>query len=230
MEFRRRLLEEPDCREVRFVEHLDRCPPCARQYRRGVQLERALSEALQVTPPEGLRERLILDGRLRRHARRRLWRGAALAAGVLSLAVALSLRPLPWVAGGDPLARTLVHHIQDEAAHLHQVGPVPPERLARLFARFGARLEGSLGQVNYAGRCHIHEGEGIHLVVAGRSGPVTLLFMPGERIGAPIRVLDERFQGRILPTPYGGLALVGERGEVLEPIARRVGRALRWTL
>ena len=80
------------------------------------------------------------------------------------------------------------------------------------------------------GRCRIRRWDGVHLVLRGRAGGVTVLLMPQEYRREPERVSSRRFSGVILPTPNGSMAVIGEKSEPLEDAARRIQGAILWHL
>jgi hypothetical protein len=46
--------------------------------------------------------------------------------------------------------------------------------------------------------------------------------MPGEHIDKEIKITSSRFDGAIYSTAYGSLAIVGEKGEYIPPIAEKM--------
>lgn len=233
LDFRRRMLADPFTADEDLQAHEAACADCgpfARELRaQEVQL-RALLQ--QVAPPPGMAERIQLAARFERRSawQLRWWYGAAAA---LVLAVGFGMLSL-WTTsierGGVTLAQSVVYHIEDEASHLHESQPVPAARLASVFARFGAELTADIGRVNFAAECLMRQRNGVHLVLPGRMGPVTVFFMPGEMAGAELPVRSARFAGHIVPTPWGSIAVVGESGESLEGLGERLAGAVYWPL
>jgi hypothetical protein len=127
----------------------------------------------------------------------------------------------------DPAA-IVIGHIKAEEAHLQVEGTVPWERVQRIFGALGADADPRLGPVRYAGRCVIGERHGIHLVVPGERGEVTALFMPENGLAEQREVVGSGLEGTLLPAGSGSLAVVGEPGELLDPIVRRLLVAVRW--
>jgi len=122
----------------------------------------------------------------------------------------------------------VLNHIDDEAHHLREAGPVAGQRVKFVFARFGARLNGDIGQVNFAAECLMRKRNGVHLVLPGVQGPVTAFFMPGEHTERVLPVSSERFAGHVVPTAWGSIAVVGEHGEPLEGLAQKLAGAVEW--
>lgn len=230
--FRRQMLEDPRRSEPALVEHEAGCAACA-AFAHGLRADEArLHAALQVPTPPELAERIQLavsfgPAATARNSRR--WLSVA-AAGLLAVAAG----GLGWLHYHKPyqdlsLERSVLHHVADETRHLYDPGPADSEDLRSVFARFGARVsEQALGQVNFAGICMMRRNRGVHLVLRGEQGPVTVFFMPGERAEQVMPLKSERFAGLIEPTAWGSIAVVGEHGEPLQPMLQRIRRAVSW--
>lgn len=226
--FRRRLLEDPLDSDAALRSHESGCPTCAEFARRTRAQETRLRALLNVTPPPELTERIRLAVSFEKRPTRSHW--LALAA---SLLLAVSIVSGTWYL--SPLERrhlTLVDavmaHVYDEASHMHQEDKVSQVQLAQLFGSFGAQLHGDLGQVNFAAECLMRKKNGIHLVMPGKMGPVTVFFMPDEIPSETMIVQDQRFHGEVMPTAWGSVAVVGELGEPLAGLAKRMADSVNW--
>jgi hypothetical protein len=154
----------------------------------------------------------------------------AMAASVL-LAIGVSLATL-WATyperAGLALAQSVVQHIEDEASHLHDTGPVSRGRIDYVFRRFGAELVGEIGPVSFAAECLMRNRNGIHLVLPGTLGAITVFLMPGEMTDHPVAVESARFAGTIIPTGWGSIAVVGEQGEAIDGIGENLASMVEW--
>jgi hypothetical protein len=221
LEFRRLLLTEPDTRDPEFLEHRRQCPSCARLATEQRTFERRLAQALAVPVPDDLVPRLILRRALRHQRRLRY----ALVAGV-ALALVAGLR-LWWVPGAA-LEDLAVAHVEEEIEHLQARTELAPAQVAGIVRSLGARLDGALGAVRYAGVCRIGRHPGGHLVLAGATGPVTVLLLPHEPVAARSAFRRGAWHGVLVPADGGGLAVIGPADAPLDDIARRLETAIRW--
>jgi len=231
LEFRRQVLADPLGRDNELLEHEANCPDC-RPFARDVRAQEVrLRGILQdVAPPQGMVEQIQLAARFEQRAavQRRWWYSAA-ASVLLAIGISmLSLFNTSLERGDVVLARSVLNHIEDESSHLRAARPVTPERLASVFDRFGAQLAGDIGTVNFAAECLMRNRNGVHLVLPGRMGPITVFFMPGEMADGMLAVNSARFDGQIVPTSWGSIAVVGEAGEVLDGLGERLAAAVRW--
>ena len=80
--------------------------------------------------------------------------------------------------------------------------------------------------VIYAGACQIQRHLGTHLVLQSRTGPVTVLLMPGEYVARHMAIRDPHFQGVILPVRNGSIAIVGQNAASIEPIEHELHNLL----
>ena len=172
IEFRHQLLTDPRCNVDDFHQHRDTCAACDRESMQVLQLEDKLLKSFSVTPPDGLKARIILAQTLNDEKNRGKFQPQWLAAAAMMVLV-IGLTGwfgLQWTnqqGGISNLQTAVLNHITDELNHLHEDNNVQTADISNLLAPFGARLEGNPGQVNYLGRCNIRKQSGIHLVVPG---------------------------------------------------------------
>lgn len=234
LDFRRRSLTDPYAKDDQLVAHETACAECA-EFARDLRAQEVRLRAVlqEVSPPEGLAERIQLAARFEHRAElgRRWWYGAA-ASVLLIVGVSLvSVVNTVSERSGVALAQSVLYHIDDESHHLRETQPVSAGRLHRVFERFGARLVSDVGRVNFAAECLMRHRNGVHLVMPGRVGPITVFFMPGEMTDEPLPVRSERFAGKVVPTSWGSVAVVGERGENLGDLGNlgeRLAAAVDW--
>ncbi|MCB1785962.1 MAG: DUF3379 family protein [Chromatiaceae bacterium] len=231
LDFRRQLMADPTTHDSVLLDHEDNCAGCASFAREVRAQEAALrSVLLEPTPPAGLDDRIRLAARLERRnaANSRWWYAAAASVLLLIGASMASLWTTAVQRSDESLAQAVLNHIDDEASHLRTAHAVSRERVKWVFQRFGAELAGDIGQVNFAAECLMRHRNGVHLVLPGQMGPVTVFFMPGEMTDDIIQVESTRFVGQVLPTHWGSIAVVGELGEPLDGLGQRLASAVRW--
>jgi len=231
LEFRRRLLEDPYDTDIALAQHEDHCDQCA-PYARQIRAQETQLRAMlnDISPPPELAENIRLEASFEQQgrSRRQVWYAAAASVLLIIGATTASLVTETWERGNMALAQSVLNHIDDEAHHLRSAGPTAPQRVANVFERFGATVTGNLGQVNFAAECLMRKSNGVHLVVPGKLGPVTVFYIPGEYSDTVININSSRFHGVITPTSWGSVAVVGEQGETLDAMARQMANAVQW--
>lgn len=224
--FRRALSVRPRSEDPEVLAHRRACADCEAFAWRQAAFERTLESAVRIPVPEGLASRILvahgvgLEGSRRaRHLRLRLTFAASAAMG---LAVSwLVLRPAP-------LDRAVIAHIDQERSHLADRRDLSPDEVNQVLAPLGISVEAGVGRVHYAGTCRIRRHVGAHLVLKGEKGPVTVLLMPGEPVGRRLTVHDAEFRGIIVPAGEASIAIVGQPGEALDDVERRLRLAVRF--
>lgn len=232
--FRRRLLEDPQQETRAMARHEAACRTCAAYAHQLRATEQQLREAFDVEVPPELAERIQLAVSYERAPQptRRPSMWLATAASVL-LAAFIGIR---WIDRPQPLqpphqltlSESVLNHINDEIHVLRQPGPVGPYKVERVFARFGAALTGPIGPISFAAECKMRHKTGVHLVIPGEMGAITILFMPGEMTEQQQTIATARFEGEILPTRWGSIAIVGEHGEHLEALVSQLQHKVKW--
>jgi len=223
LEFQRRLNADPHRLGPEAEAHADACPACARRLARQMRLEAELAQALLVSPPEGLADRVLLAARLRR--RREYMPALALAAGLV-LAVGIGLSLPQW--GGEDLAGASIAHVLSEPQLLAARERVAAGQVSAQFARVGGRLEGALPAV-HAGPCEVPGGEGAHVVLDTPHGRVTVLLMPHRRVEEEARKNDQGLIAVVHSARRGCYTLVASNARALEYVRALLDERLRWT-
>lgn len=227
--------------------HSAACEGC-RRYRddiRALDLRIAAALAIEV-PPLGTPQLPPIDGRRGNvvdFPGKRPWRLRApvwlgFAAGVV-IAVFAGLNLLSPDPARATLAEQIVAHMDHEQASRQVTSvAVPDERLydvisPKVAAPGASAMNSNLGLVTYAQSCVINGNTVPHLVVQGRSGPVTLILLPDEAIEDPIPLSGEHVHGVIVPVGSGSVAIIGERSEQLGEIDRlgqRIVESVEWQI
>ncbi len=227
LEFRRRCIIDPFDQDKDFLLYKQQDPEHTRFAQQQENFHQSLQRSMKrVDVPEGLAARIQLRHSLRqRKVRRRIWlRSAGLAASILA-AIGLALMMAP---PSIDLQEVVLEHVYNELAHLNNNDDVPMNDLGAVLNSVGYGLRKNPGQVRYASICPIRTRDGVHLIVPGEIGPVTVLLMPGERIAQRSVLSDERFTGVLTPTPGGSMAILGEQGETIRSIENKILSSLLW--
>lgn len=217
LEFRHACLTEPDGQDSEFRAHAETCRACQTFFEEQRQMEERLRRVLAVAPPAGLAARAMLK---QSFAPRRWVPRLAVAATVLIAIAATSVTYL-W---NRPLSleAEVLAHIQAEPEALATHGPAAADKLAAVLRALGVQIDSVPGEVRYAGVCDIRHRPGAHFVLTGERGPITVLLLPEERVSQRMMVGDANLEGVVLPVGGGSLAIVGNRGEPLDALERRL--------
>jgi len=221
----------PGRQEREILEHVDDCKRCAAFMREQQLLEYDLRKLTMVPVPEQLASRILLHQgtQVRRQwACQRRWFATAMTM-VLIIAAIMSAGQLaaPVFTGQQvpprPVEKLVLDHIHGETQYLERRPVIQQPELDRILASVNMTISPAVGPVNYAAECVIrNDRKGVHLVLQGEFGPVTVLIMPGEALAVRTPVQDQRFRGVVYPARYGSIAVVGEKGEPIETVEDRI--------
>ena len=220
-EFRRLRAAEPRSTAEAYRRHRSECAACAAFAREQENFERALANAVGVEVPSGLAARVIL----RQTTGHAFWvrRTLAYAASVLVVVGAVLLGTLSTSRSPD-IAALVVDHILDEPEHLLVQDDVPQARAAAVMAQEGVTLQDDLGLIRFVARCPGRQG--VHLVLAGSRGPVTVMIMPQQPVSTRRVIEHGGLTGMVAAAGTGSLAIVGLPGEPIVEHERRARAAI----
>jgi hypothetical protein len=152
-----------------------------------------------------------------------LWAG--LAAAVVVAAVLVTGFPERERGGQDLVDQIVAHMDHEEASRRVTSVPVATPALDRVVRPRVSAMDRDIGLITYAMSCVINGRTVPHLVIQGRSGPVTLILLADETIDAPIPLSGDNVHGVLLPVGSGSIAVIGQREDQLDEIGR-IGRKL----
>ena len=207
-EFRRQLLIDPRAPGMADAAQQRVCEDAPQRLAEALALEQRIDAALAVPVPAGLAERVIAALPARSAPSPRRWWPLALAASLL-LSALLGWSWLRAPAGGQGLIGDSVEHLSHEPYALTRTERVPPALVGRMFAEAGLRLAPDRLALTYLNRCPLGARMSVHMVMSGSQGPVTVMYVPGERTER----IDTRYEMvavRTLPYANGALVLLAE--------------------
>lgn len=226
LDVRRILSTDSSHNRLELEEHLASCSSCARFVVETEQFEAVLSEALHIDVPDGLADRIILSKSMaaKRDKRQRRNKYFAIAAS-LFLTVNL-VGGLLYINAPYALDQVALRHVVDEEHHLYEKNNIQLAQLNNVLKALNVRLDKNIGKTTYAGLCHIRKYRGGHVVMQGKTSPVTLLLMPGEYVSQQASMNNSKFSGVILPIKNGSVAIISKDKTDLEHYTRAVRQSL----
>jgi hypothetical protein len=225
---------DPEDASAELLAHLQTCAEC-QAYREqmlalNAKLRRALDldwrkVALRTAPPGAPPASVTVLSRKAPASvasRKRLFAVAASLAAALTVALTLWLsRP------SESLAAELVTHVKGEPNSWYQRQPVDTDRLEAVLRKSGVKLGTGMDPVVYAQSCWFRGHFVPHFVVSTNQGPVTVMILLNEQVGAAQQFKEDGFTGLLVPARTGSIAVISRTPMALEQPARDVLRALQ---
>ncbi len=153
---------------------------------------------------------------------------ATLLVAVMFLGLWQANQPLQPLTGDEMVAHILEHLEEDPEMMQPQAVAHSQQELEQLFASVGARLDGEIESMSYAGECIIEGQRGLHIVMQDKSGPVTVIVMPGPQIDAMQAFNRSGYMGELMPVKGGLVAIVGNSAQQLALAQIRFFKAVRF--
>ena len=223
-QFRKKLLEDPGNEDADFHAHRQTCQPCDKAFKEAMlfekQLAAAFSDEEHNTSHEKVPDAILNNVRHYRKTRRRLFSiAASLVLLIMAGAASFHLYQI------RSLNDFVFAHIEHEIEQLQNTQIVSRSRLERFVSQFEVPDLSVLPAITYVEKCWMRTGYGLHLIVQGQKGPVTLLFMPNESVEQSQPIQSADFIGKLYSLGQGSFALVGIPGEPLEMLAEKLRMA-----
>lgn len=156
---------------------------------------------------------------LKEKLREEKWRwvsGSALASAFLLAALMPQIEglnePLPAVIQGERIAsveQALLEHFHKHPDFVKKHEAVPAEQLQAKLEAFGASLAQPMDFVTHVSECNIHGIKGLHMVVQGFSGPVTVIMLPEVTVSEVVAFKEQMVYGKLVPIKGAILAILG---------------------
>lgn len=233
LEFRRRLLADPQARHPEVQQQLQQDPQRQRYQQELLELEQQLKQSLQLAVPTGLADRLLLAQGIAsfsaRKQQRQRWLSLAAAVLLLGLLAPALYKQLFW---SDHLAEHALAHVYHEAAYLvSQKAEVPLDEVNQLLADFDAQFTQWPGTIRYARYCDFQGLRSLHLVLQTANGVLTVFVMPSQHgLTSDQQFADHNFHGQSLQLGQHALVLVTDKQQALQPFATELQQHIRWQI
>jgi len=227
LEFRRALYHAPEEPSEDFLAHRAGCAECAAEASRVQVLEAELRRVMEVPVPDGLAARIVFQHT--RGARRQVSLRLAWTAGILLTAGTAGLLGYLYGLDREPaLPDAVLAVVTRDLTPLTRTATVAPPLVGTTLAGIGARLQGELSPIFHAKKCNIRGEDGVHLVLQGERGRVTVFLLPNEPTNNRLTIDSGRFNGLIVPADRGSVVVLGEPGEPLDRALERVHAHIAW--
>ena len=208
VEFRRQLAIDPQATAADFVQHRAECPRCAEAHARALTFEGGLARALNVAAPAQLAEAILLAQTTAARRRRTNLRRASIFAAAAALVLALGV--VGMRAEAKPLSVQAVEHLHSEEEVLALTAPVAAAEVTATFAKRGVTLKQVPDGISFVAPCPVGNHRSVHLVMPTADGPLTVIYVADQKIGAAADFERDGLRGRSLPLGNGTLILLAK--------------------
>ncbi|MGB0894202.1 MAG: DUF3379 domain-containing protein [Parashewanella sp.] len=226
LEFRRRAIAEPNSKDDDFLQAIAQNANREETVRQQKAFDKKLSQALNIEPPAGMMENLILRQQLKQHHQQRRKAGfmMAMAASVAFVAgiTFTLLRTAPVDLSEHAIAH--VYH-EDNAMTVNQHVDFKQlnNQLVSLANYQGGQFTKQPGEVYYTSYCDFQGVRSLHLVMQGKDNKVTVFIVPAEeRMKFERTFSDKNYQGMGFEKDGSYMLLVGEEQQDLNYVKKEI--------
>ena len=130
----------------------------------------------------------------------------------------------------------MLEHVHNEAPRYEQnTAPISWLEVESVLADAGLSLQQPAGEetliITFAKVCGLGGTlRGAHLVTMGKNGPVSVILVRSTPVGRRLEVNDPRYEGHILPSNDGNMAVIGEKAEELDSFEQIISSNIEWSI
>lgn len=230
LEFRRRLYANPHDTDPDILACIEQDTEKKALQHDLKHLDEKLDDALSVTTPEGLAERLVLNQSLdqfQQQKKHKRWHLAIAASIAFVCGVSFTLYQAP---GPLNLEQHALAHVYHELPALEPTDTqYQLDTVNAKLASFGGQFSALPATISYATYCHFNGQKSMHLVLQTETGPMTVFIVPSSnQFATDSYFSDKRFNGSIHQMEKANIILLGDKNTDLEQQKARIKRSLKW--
>ena len=235
LEFRRRLLAQPQNKDKELLEYAQQNPERMSLVNELKSLDKELHQAMNVSVPENLADKIIFRQSMSddtsantqplKRSPNRPWYLALVASVALVFTFALYQLNSPILSIGEHALAHVYHEIDSLEAQDRLDMATVNARLAELGGQFSALP----GEVTFVRFCRFKGQKSLHLVFNSQFGPMTVFIVPtnNQYLGNDY-FSDLRFAGRISHFPKGDAILIAAAQAPIDEYQSRINQSLQW--
>ncbi|WP_064602499.1 DUF3379 domain-containing protein [Photobacterium sp. J15] len=234
LEFRRRILADPNDNSQEMLEARNESIANRKLADELLQLDAKLEKVLKVNVPDDLADRILFHQSGQPEQKRNKTRFhlaiAASVAFVFGLLVGqVNFLPAPVQTSSD-VAHVALEHIYAEAPFIDSIDEaVSLQQVNAKLNPFGSEFNNLPGHIYYVNHCGFGNKNALHMVMATDSGKVTVFVVP-EKSPNMTSFNDNKMQGVVMPLQNASLIVVGDKGQNIAPVAKRLESELNWEI
>lgn len=210
-EFKETLEANPYSDDPQFIEARKTDPMCRAAYKKAMQEEQLLIDALNIPVPQSHTSAIKMNQSFDRSPLQRVHYWAAAATIALTITVGmLFFGPKPTSDLEDFINEALV---MEPTVYMSE-DQIPHAELQPLFASLGAEATDQLGNIHFMKLCPTLDGEGARMVFMNDyNQPITVLYMPNSPVEEAIQMQMSGFNGKIIALDKGSAAIISRPHE-----------------
>ncbi len=231
LKFRKNAFSDPNCKDKDFFDEKNASKENLQLVDELLDFDKQLATAMNVKTPTGLAERIKLNQTLGQYNTERNWNKKMLAM-VASVLIIFSMvfTFLSPTSSLTVLQNDVLAHVINEPTKLLADQNKSVSDANKIIKNFGGKLTLADARFNYVGSCAVGGDDGVHLVMAGSKGAVTVFLIPNATQVNASHFSNDRFDAQLFPIDKGMMAVVGNKGEALDKFKKQLAPSINWVL
>ncbi|MPW35399.1 DUF3379 domain-containing protein [Vibrio sp. B1Z05] len=234
LEFRRRIMSDPKARDEELLKAIANSEPNAKFTDDILSLDARIEQAMRVDVPDNLADKILFkqSGETNvvrpNFAKRSFAIAASVAFAVGVLVGQFNLTPNIVSNAHASLADTAVQHVIDERPFTDQLDEqVKSSQINTKLTPFAYQFTESFPyHVYYLNHCGFGSSNALHMVFQGEKGRITL-FITNVSSDHSVNFHENKLSGAVMPIGSASMILVGEEGENVTDIAKRLSEIIK---
>ena len=231
--FRRNIYADPKTTDPDVISAKNSDPAKQKFAHELEQLDQKIFDALNVSVPEELSEKLILRQSLASHQQQKKTTRIKLAvAASVAFAIGLTVNQLQFSHAYSTIGDYAIAHTNHEANHFSNNGEanVTLTALNKKMASFNGQFSANLGELMMAEFCRFDGMKSLHLVLKGQNSPVNIYVVPAnEHLAYMKEFTNGELNGLVNDFKASQIIVVGDTQEPLQQWQQRINKNIRWS-
>lgn len=234
LEFRRKILSDPHYRDADINQSIA-TDSAKYQFAQDIDvLDQQIKNALNVTVPDDLADKLILRQTLnnhQQHKNKRRWHMALAASVAITFGVALNF--MMFSHSFKNLGDYAIAHTLHEADHFsnNETANVSLASLNYKMSTFKGKFNNLIGEVIFADYCRFDGTKSLHLVFQGQSSPVNVFIIPKDNdMKFTENFARDQLHGLSEKFDHSEVIIVGDKNEPLNQWQEKIKSNVNWSI
>ncbi|MDC1255955.1 DUF3379 domain-containing protein [bacterium] len=233
LQFRRGIYADPKTTDADLLAAMKEDPAKQKFAQELISLDDKILNALNVSVPEDLSEKLILRQSLASHQQQKKRSRVKLAiAASITFALGLTFNFLQFSNAYTNVGDYAIAHVNHEAEYFTNTSEanITLASLNKKMASFNGSFSENLGELMMADYCRFDGMKSLHLVFKGQSNPVNIFIIPNsEHLEFNPSFKRDELKGSATNYNKSHIIVVGDETESLQQWQERIAKNVRWS-
>ncbi|MFC3123381.1 DUF3379 family protein [Agaribacter flavus] len=223
--FRRTVYADPFTKEPEVILAAKADPKKQAFWEELKTMDRSIQQAMNISIPENLAEKLLLRQSISEHAesrQKRPWYIAMAASVVLATVLTISMFNQGT---SSSIALDALAHVQHAELESSKYGDISMQDVNAKLANYNGSISDAFGEIISANYCYLSSVKSLHLIVQGQKGLLSLFVLPNDK-NDPVdpSFSNEAHRGKSFLLESARIIVVGDDNKEVDTYADKAKR------